>query len=120
MLKHFVIALSALTLSAATLAKLPTPVLTDEAKAKAAEAAAKTAHTGKVDSYKLCLSMEKTAAHYMKTAKAAGKEPKPAKETPPCADPGPFVYTPAAPAAVAAVAPAAAPAVAAASAAKKP
>ena len=119
MLKHFVIALSAATLCAATFAKLPTPVLTDEAKAKAAEAAAKTAHTGKVDGYKLCLSMEKAAAHYMKTAKAAGKEPKPAQASPACADPGPFVYTPAAPAAAAAAS-AAAPAVAADSAAKKP
>ncbi len=33
-------------------AKLPPP--SDEAKAKAAEAAAKTAHNGKVDAYKLC------------------------------------------------------------------
>jgi hypothetical protein len=123
MLKHCLIALSVCTVSAAALAKLPVAPMTDEAKAKAAEAAAKTAHGGKVDAYKLCLSMEKTVAHYVKTAKAAGKEPKPAKETPPCADPGPFVYTPAAPAAAAAPAPAAPVATAAqpaASAAKKP
>jgi hypothetical protein len=121
MLKHCLIAVSVCSFSVAALAKLPP--LSDEAKAKAAEAAAKTAHGGKVDAYKLCLSMEKTVAHYVKTAKAAGKEPKPAKETPPCADPGPFVYTPAAPAAAAAPAPAAPVATAAqpaASAAKKP
>jgi hypothetical protein len=89
----------------AALAKLPP--LSDEAKAKAAEAAAKTAHAGKVDGYKLCLSMNKTAEHYFKTAKAAGKEAKPAKETPACADPGAFVYPP--PAAPAAAASGAAP-----------
>jgi hypothetical protein len=94
-------------------AKLPAP--SDEAKAKAAEAAAKTAHNGKADAYKLCLSMDKVAADYRTKAKAAGKEVKPAVETPPCADPGAFVYTPpapasapAAPAAAASAAPAAA------------
>ena len=85
-------------------AKLPAP--SDEAKAKAAEAAAKTAHAGKVDAYKLCLSMDKVAADYHAKAKAAGKEAKPAVETPACADPGAFVYTP--PAAASAPAPAAA------------
>ncbi|HSV50696.1 MAG TPA: hypothetical protein VLJ57_01165 [Burkholderiaceae bacterium] len=74
------------------LAKLP-PV-SDEAKAKAAEAAAKTAWTGKVDNYLLCKSQDKVAAAYQKTAKAAGKEIKPPKETPACGDPGPFAYTP--------------------------
>jgi hypothetical protein len=84
-------------------AKIPAPVLTDEAKAKAAEAAAKTAHNGKVDGYKLCLSMDKTSAHYYKTAQAAGKITKPATAIPPCADPGAFVYPPpAAPATAAA------------------
>ena len=89
-------------------AKLPTPVLTDEAKAKAAEAAAKTAWGNKVADYQLCKSMDKTAVKYQATMKAAGKEAKPATETPPCADPGPFVAAP--PAAAAAAAPAAAPA----------
>jgi hypothetical protein len=78
-------------LAGAASAKLPPP--TDEAKAKAAEAAAKTAHTGKVDSYKLCLSMDKVAAKYLADAKKAGKDLKPTA-TPPCADPGQFVYTP--------------------------
>ena len=80
----------------AAVAKLPAP--SDEAKAKAAEAAAKTAHAGKVDAYKLCLSMDKVAADYRTKAKTAGKEVKPATETPACADPGAFVYTPPAPA----------------------
>jgi len=41
--------------------------------------------------------MDKTAAHYYKTAKAARQDTKPPVATPPCADPGAFVYTPAAP-----------------------
>ena len=45
----------------AAFAKLPAPVLSDEAKAKAAEAAAKTAHGGKVANYQLCRSMERVA-----------------------------------------------------------
>ena len=104
---------SVLTLSSA-LAKLPAP--SDEAKAKAAEAAAKTAWSGKVDAFQLCKTMDTVAAGYFVQAKKAGKDVKPAVATPACADPGPFVYTPAppasAPAAVTAAAPAAAPAVA--------
>ena len=102
--------LIALTTTAA-LAKLPAP--SDEAKEKAAEAAAKTAWSGKVDGFMLCKSQDKAAAHYYKTATST----KPAAATPPCADPGPFVY----PLPVAAVPAVAAPAVAAAVApAKKP
>lgn len=78
--------------SAASLAKLPP--LSDEAKAKAAEAAAKTAWSGKVDAYLLCKSQDKVAASYYKTAKAAGKETKPPVAAAACADPGPFAYTP--------------------------
>lgn len=87
-------------LSATAFAKLPAP--SDEAKAKAAEAAAKTAHAGKVDGYLLCKSQDKVAAHVQKTNKAKAGKP---VATPPCADPGKFVYTPpeaAAPAAAAA------------------
>lgn len=91
-----------LTLCAGTAwAKLPPP--NDEAKAKAAEAAAKTAHGGKVDAFKLCQSMDRVAAGYLADAKKAGKDVKPVA-TPPCADPGPFVYPP--PAAAPAAAPA--------------
>jgi hypothetical protein len=96
------------------------PPLSDDAKAKAAEAAAKTAHAGKVDNYKLCQSMERVAAKFMADAKKAGKDVKPATATAPCADPGAFVYPPpAAGAAPAAAAPAAAPAAAAKPPAKK-
>ena len=111
-MKKFLIACLMLSASAVSLAKLPP--LSDEAKAKAAEAAAKTAWAGKVDGYALCKAQDKAAAKTAKSGKA-GK----ATATPPCADPGPFVYTPAVAAALAA-APAAAPAVAGAPAAKAP
>lgn len=78
--------------SALALAKLPPP--TDEAKAKAAEAAAKAAWAGKVDVYQLCKAQDAVAAAYFKSAKAAGKETKPATATPACAEPGAFVYPP--------------------------
>ena len=116
-MKNLFAMLGMLALTASVSAKIPAPVLSDEAKAKAAEAAAKTAWTGKVDGYQLCKAQNRVAAHAMKTAKAAGKETKPATDTPACADPGPFLATGAAPAA-----PAAAPVMAAAAAksAKKP
>ena len=50
MKKTFIFAL-VLACSGAAWAKLPAPVLTDEAKAKAAEAAAKTAHGNKVAAF---------------------------------------------------------------------
>ncbi len=86
-------------------AKLPAP--SDEAKAKSAEAAAKTAHAGKVDNYKLCLSMDRLAARYQAAAKQTGKPASAPTETPACADPGPFVHTPAVAVPVAAAASAA-------------
>ena len=86
--------ISVLALCAASLAFAKLPALSDEAKAKAAEAAAKSAWAGKVDTYLLCKSQDKVAASYYKTAKAAGKDAKAAAATPPCADPGVFVYTP--------------------------
>ncbi len=96
-----------LALPLAALAKLPAP--TPEAKAKADEAKAKTAHGDKVNAYKLCLAMDRTAAQYFKSS---GKDPGSATATPACADPGPFVYNPdgvaPAPAAPVAAAPAAA------------
>jgi len=77
--------------AAGAVAKLPP--LSDEAKAKAAEAAAKTAWGDKVAGYQLCKSMDHVAAVYLADAKKAGKDVKPVA-TPPCTDPGPFAYTP--------------------------
>ena len=98
-----VVLLAATLFGAAAWAKLPAP--SDEAKAKAAEAAAKTAWTGKVDSFLLCKSQDRVVGQYLKVAKGA-KAPAPATA---CADPGPFVYPPAPAGATAAVAPAAKP-----------
>ena len=88
------ILISSLLIGASVTALAKLPPLSDEAKAKAAETAARSAWTGKVDGYLLCKSADKVAASYYLTAKAAGKETKPATATPPCADPGVFAYLP--------------------------
>lgn len=108
-MKSIIVFVAGCMVAFAALAKLPAP--NDEAKAKAAEAAAKTAHAGKVDGYLLCKSQDKVAAQYRKSGKAASAG-KPVA-MPPCADPGPFVYS------AAAATPAAAPAAKAAPAAEK-
>ncbi len=101
------------SVSVAVMAKLPAPVLTDEAKAKAAEAAAKTAWSAKTEGYLLCKYQDKAAASFFKTAASSGKTPKPAMALPACAEVGAFVYppvaaaTPATPAAPVAATPAA-------------
>jgi hypothetical protein len=102
------------------LAKLPPP--DDATKAKAAETAAKAAWQGKVDNWQLCKAQDRVVAHYRgksaAPAKPAGKDAKapapaampvaaasaaasapagtPVAAAPPapCADPGPFAYTP--------------------------
>lgn len=80
--------------SSAALAKLPVPTPTDASKAKAAEAAAKTAWSGKVDAYQLCNAQDRAAANFFANAKAQGLEVKPPLAVPACTDPGAFVYTP--------------------------
>ena len=85
-MKKVLLLIASLALGGVAMAKLPAP--SDEAKAKAAEAAAKTAHGDKVAAYQLCKSREKVAAHYYKTT---GKGKPVSKEaTPACADPGPY------------------------------
>jgi len=81
--------LIAVALAGPVFAKLPPP--TDEEKAKAAEAAAKSAWSDKVGLYQLCVSMDRTADAYRKSASAAGKSVSSPVATPPCADPGPYV-----------------------------
>jgi hypothetical protein len=85
-MKFLVLFLSACAFSLSAQAKLPAP--SEDAKAKAAEAAAKTAHAGKVDAYLLCKSQDRVAAHYRRTGKTS-KDAKPVG-TPACADPGPY------------------------------
>lgn len=93
-MQHLLTPLLLAALASPALAKLPPPSDEAKAKAKAAEAAAKTAHGGKVENYKLCVAMDKVAASYQAAAKKAGKPAPSPTETPACADPGPFVYTP--------------------------
>jgi hypothetical protein len=83
-----------LAASSTAFAKLPAPPDTPEAKAKAAEAAARTAWAGKVDAYQLCQSQDRVAARYRASAEAAGKQLPPPPALPACADPGPFAYAP--------------------------
>jgi hypothetical protein len=113
-MRRSTLAVVALALCGAVSAKLPP--LPDEAKAAAAETAAKAAWADKIGAYKLCQSMDRVADGYRKQAAAAGK---PAPTPPvaaapaasagsaaapapivlaPCADPGPYVssITPAA------------------------
>lgn len=116
-MKHLLIRLgvgvAAACVAAGACAKLP--ALSDEAKAKAAEAAAKTAWSGKVDAYQLCKAQDRVAGYYAKSksgakdVKLSAKEAKAAAAASTCADPGAFVYNPAptaAPAPVAAAVPA--------------
>ena len=84
-----VVALCAACVCTLASAQLPPP--SPEAAAKAAEAAAKTAWAGKIDNYKLCQAQDRVAAHYRKTSPAARSA---AATAVPCADPGPFAYTP--------------------------
>lgn len=88
----FLTAMILLLAAATASAKLPAP--SEEAKAKAEEAKAKAAHAAKVEAFTLCKSQDKVAAHVQKTNKAKAGKP---TATPPCADPGSFVYTPPAP-----------------------
>ena len=99
-MKKTLLVLSALAIGFSAAAKLPAP--SEEAKAKAAEAAAKTAHGNTVADFQLCKSREKVAAHYYKTN---GKGKAAPAATPACVDPGAYK-----PAETTAAAPAAAPA----------
>jgi hypothetical protein len=91
-MRPFALALLLTSIAGAAGAKLPP--LSDEAKAKAAEATAKTAWTTNVGNYQLCKSQDKVAAAYFAEAKKAGKPTQPPASVPACADPGPFAYTP--------------------------
>ena len=82
------------SLASTAFSKLPTADPTPEAKAKAAEAAAKADWSAKVDVFRLCESQNRVAARYRASAEAAGAQLPPAPATPPCSDPGPFTYSP--------------------------
>lgn len=77
--------------ASAVQAKLPPP--TPEVTAAADAAKDKAAWSAKVANYQLCQVQDKVAAQYLKSKEGAKK---PTVETPPCADPGPYVPTTAA------------------------
>lgn len=87
-------ALVAAVFAASALAKLPPPTEAD--KAKAAEAAAKTAWADKVGAYKTCLAQDRAVQNYRSNAKTTGAVlPATASApTPGCVDPGPYAATP--------------------------
>lgn len=87
------LALAALALAAGSIAgsaSAKLPPLSDDAKAKAAEAAARGAWTEKVGAYKMCLAMDRVADVYRTSSKSLGKDAPAPVPMPPCADPGPF------------------------------
>jgi hypothetical protein len=95
------ILIAGMLMAASSFAKLPAP--SEEAKAKADEAKAKTAWSDKVAAFQLCKAQDRVAAGYLKAkGTAAGVSP---VATPACADPGAYVS----PVAAVAVAPAVAP-----------
>lgn len=69
-MKNLCIAAMLAVACGAGLAKIPTPVLDDAAKAKAAEAAAKAAWQAKLDVFQLCRVQDKVAAFYRRSAGA--------------------------------------------------
>ena len=125
-LSNLVMVGGAMLVATLSFAKLPAP--SDEAKAKADEAKAKTAWSDKLAAYQLCKAQDKVAAKYAKVkspatstmlaagASSAVSSPNPSGATavtmPACTDPGPYVsvvvavLSPSSPASV--VAPAAA------------
>jgi len=73
-------------MAGSALAKLPPP--TPEAAEAAAAAKDKAAWADKVAAFKLCQAQDRLAKQYLKDRPDAKK---PTVETPPCADPGPYV-----------------------------
>jgi hypothetical protein len=88
------IALLAAAALAAGAAWAKLPAMDDQAKAKAAEAAARAKWSNDVASFQNCKAMDRVVAQYRQQAQAAGKAASAPTPTPPCADPGPFAFTP--------------------------
>lgn len=87
-MRTFIFVVASSLLAGFAVAKLPPP--SEEAKAAAAETAAKNAWNDKVSSFQLCKAMDRTVESYRRSATTAGKAAPPASTTP-CTDPGPYV-----------------------------
>lgn len=92
--KALLIVALCLCTTGAVVAKLPSPPLTDEQKAKAEETKAKAAEAAKKEAEQLAKAMDRVADGYVKAQKAKGVTVKPAP-----------IATPAVPAPTAAAAP---------------
>ncbi len=93
---HWIVLLVGSVITTVAIAKLPTPVLNDEQKAKAEEAKAKAAETAKKAAADEQRYQDRVAERYFKEAKAAGKNPAPSQWVPPA--PAPAAAPAAAPA----------------------
>ena len=82
------------TLGIAGLASATLPPPSDSERIAAAETKAKSAWSDKVDQYKLCLAVERTAAAYSERLKANAEPVPEAMAAPECSDPGPYVSLP--------------------------
>lgn len=75
--KTLLIAALCLCTTGAVFAKLPSPPLTDEQKAKAEETKAKAAEAAKLEAEQLAKAMDRVADGYIKAQKAKGVTVKP-------------------------------------------
>lgn len=82
-LNHWLVLCVGSALTTLAIAKLPTPVLTDEQKAKAEEAKVKAVEVAKKDAADLARSQDRTAERYFREMKAAGKTVPPSTWVPP-------------------------------------
>ncbi len=84
---HVITLILGCALAAAVTAKLPTPVLTEEQKAKAEEAKAKAAEAAKKAAADEARYQDRVAERYFREAKAAGKTVAPPTWVPPAPPP---------------------------------
>ncbi len=101
-MKKIVLALAAVAIASVAAAKLPTPILTDEQKAKAEEVKAKAAEAAKKDIELLSKWQDITAQKYAAKLKSEGMAFKPTAEPVAVAAPAAVSAAPAAPAVVSA------------------
>ncbi len=86
-LNHWLVLCIGSALTTLAIAKLPTPVLTDEQKAKAEETKAKAAEVAKKEAADLGRYQDKSAERYFREMKAAGKTVPPSTWVPPAPPP---------------------------------
>jgi ubiquitin len=96
---HWIVLIAGSVIATVAIAKLPTPVLTEEQKVKAEEAKAKAAEAAKKAAADEQRHQDRVAERYFREAKAAGKNPTPSQWVPPTpAAAAPAVTAPVAPA----------------------